>query len=330
MTMVQVAPRPVLSGDGRAGVVVSGGAAYLIWSDDEAIERLETPDEATIAALTPTASRCAVAGDDFLSLYQCGRPSRLLSTVRIDGPLPRMAVDDDLVVGIASDEDDRATLRAWGGSGLAGQRGSASLGPSAVDEVQVDGHRGRTLVWGLKGSRAQQGDGQFFVRIFELRGDDWPEVWHGEGAPRKPNGFLFPLADGAVGAYDERALTLLRPSPQPGGTWKPASTFRWGNLEQITRSPSGALVAWFWSDEDDDGADHGRARVADLSKGRIIQEVDIERLGEFSTLAVSDSGALTMAYGERPDRVVVCQVELGRLGQRRAIAIPSAAWKASR
>ena len=143
MTMTRVAPRPVLSGDGRAGVVVRDGSAYLFQTAGGQIDRLATPAEAGLAALDRTGSRCVISGDDFLALWECGPPSRQLAAVRISAPLLRLAVDGDLVLGAVAAEDDRATLQAWQGDGLAAAPGWVALGPTAVDQLLLDGARGQ-------------------------------------------------------------------------------------------------------------------------------------------------------------------------------------------
>jgi len=325
MTMTRVAPRPVLSGDGRAGVVVRDGSAYLFQTAGGQIDRLATPAEAGLAALDRTGSRCVISGDDFLALWECGPPSRQLAAVRISAPLLRLAVDGDLVLGALAAEDDGATLQAWQGPGLAAAPGSVALGPTAVDQLLLDGARGRGLVTGLRGPQSRFGEGEFLARLYDLRAGTWSVLWQGEGGPSHPNGFLFPLAGGALGAYDRKALTVLRPAgTSGGGPWQPAARHAWGDLEQVVASPSGTFAAWFWSDGGDDNDDQYRARVAELGKGEVIHDLTIERVGEFPALAVDDEGVPRLVFGERPDRLVICELQSDALRPGTTIDIPRA------
>ena len=161
------------------------------------------------------------------------------------------------------------------------------------------------------------------VRLYDLRAGTWPALWQGEGGPRHANGFLFPLAGGALGAYDQNALIVLRPAGTSGsGPWQTAARHAWGNLEQVVASPSGTFAAWFWSDGGDDNDDRYRGRVAELAQGRVIQDLAIERVGEFPALSVDDEGVPRLVFGERPDRLVVCELQANALRPGTTIDIP--------
>ena len=54
----------------------------------------------------------------------------------------------------------------------------------------------------------------------------------------------------------------------------------------------------------------------------MIQDLAIERVGEFPALAVDDEGVPRLVFGERPDRLVVCELQANALRPGTTIDIP--------
>ena len=54
----------------------------------------------------------------------------------------------------------------------------------------------------------------------------------------------------------------------------------------------------------------------------MIHDLTIERVGEFAALSVDDEGVPRLVFGERPDRLVVCELQANALRPGTTIDIP--------
>ena len=335
---IELSPQAILSGDGYIAAVAQPNALILLDTRTGFIQRLPLPHAGSLIAFDPRTSLFVVAGDKHLSLFQAGQPPQLLATVASPARLYRLAAGDGLVVGVAAfDDRETSQLFAWRGAQLAplfGETGQ-SLGPAALDGLQVDGQRQGAVYWGLQArshllaegqppfvgfEAAFYGEGQPFVRLVSLEaGGSLRQLWAGEGAPAEPNGFLLPLAGGQLGAYSRESLVVLAPEAGATGSWHPIRRYDWGDLETVAASPNGTYLAWLWSSWDGQ-RDRHHLRVAGLA-GNVFDEATFEELGDFPAIAVDNQGQATLVFSADKNRLIALILEQGRLVKRAEAAI---------
>ena len=126
-------------------------------------------------------------------------------------------------------------------------------------------------------------------------------MFTGAGAPSRPQGFVFPLDEKAIGAYD--ADTLMTLSPGAEG-WSEIARRPWDGTALTTGSPSGnqlITLAAEW-----DGAfETTVVRVIRWADGETVGVATSGAMSGRTAAAVDDAGAATVAEVGPDDRLRV-------------------------
>lgn len=308
-----------LSQDGHTAIYHTDNKLHLLHVTDGTVSTLPLPHEAKIMALSPHATLGAIAGYTQLSLFRLTPTVEWLATVNTPAALYRLAVGDNhLVVGTPAFNEAQSTLCIWRWARLIPSfiENGAVLGELAPYHLRLDEENNRILLWGLAGRGAFSGGGDPFVRLFNITEDDLQLQWSGEHMPFKRRGFLFPLLEGQFGIYNREKLVLMPQDINPSQAVQPSAEYNFGDLETVAASPQGSYLAWYWNE---DGLYH--IRTARLDTGAIIKEAIFDNLGYFPALAVDDMGHTTLAFSEKPNRILIFTVEAGQLVQQVDISI---------
>jgi hypothetical protein len=309
VTHTPAPPPPLLSRDGSIVAVASGDALVRASVAEGRRSSLELTHPADMAALDMHGERAIVGGGQVLTL--CGDAP--LRTVSTEGTVLRIALDGELATALVR-EGDRTVLRVWRGDALDPLVDRLDLGALAPEGLIADGVRQRILTWGLHGPRASLGEGDLAVALVEIRTDEAQIVWSGEGGATDPNGFLFPLAAGAVGSYSRDELVVQAPV---GEGWERATRVALADVESAATSPDGSWIAWSFSTYDEATAqDVGQIRVARLPTGAVERTLTTPAQGTFEALAVDDAGRVTLATTRPPGTLTVRVAEGDVLVQR--------------
>jgi hypothetical protein len=314
VTHTPVPPPPVLSRDGSVVAVAAGSMLVRASVADGRRSSLELPHAASIGALGTNGERAIVGGARALTL--CA--DAVLRTIEIEGVVLRVALDGDLTAALARD-GARTMLHTWQGDALDPLGEPLDLGELAPDGLAADGTRRRILAWGTAGPLAALGEGDLAVALVEIGADGLHLVWSGEEGPDDPNGFLFPLAAGAVGSYSRDELVVLAPA---NGGWEPTSRVQLADAESAAASPDGSWIAWSFSRYDEPAEqDVGQIRVARLPGGALERTLTTPARGAFEALAVDDAGTVTLATTRPPGTLTVGVAERGALTQRLELSV---------
>jgi hypothetical protein len=311
----QIAPAPVLSADGRYAAFVRGVEMDLIDIESASMQTIILPHDGQLVMFSPHAERFGVVGSGQLSIFQHTPDSRVLSTLSIPAALTRLAVGEhNLIVGTTVLNGLRTVLSVWHGetftSAFAGD--GMSLGELDVGGVYLDDARSRVILWGKQNLKLPLEKRESFAQLLEFTATDMEVIWDKEDLSLPLNGYMLPLRNGSLGAYNRDQLVILAPSNAPDSPWRPMQTYDLGNLERAVASPDGSFIAHLWSSWDGK-QDHFKLRVVRLADGSIFQESAFDALGQFVVWAVDDTGQATLAYSEWPDRIVILRLQQGQI-----------------
>jgi hypothetical protein len=314
VTHTRVPPPPLLSRDGSTVAVVSGRMLERASIADGARTSLELAHDAEVVALAADGARAFAGGAESLTL--CG--AAVLRTVPAGGSVLRVALAGGLAAALVRD-GDRTLLRAWSGDALDPLVEGLALGELAPDGLLCDGARRRVLAWGVRGPDAALGEGELAVALVEIGADGPQLVWSGEGGAAGPNGFLFPLAGGAVGSYARDELVLLAPAAQG---WERTARVSLADVESAAASPDGSRIAWSFSRYDEaTGQDVGQIRLARLPAGTVERTLRAPAAGTFESLAVADDGTVSLAATRYPRELTVDVSTGGAFVRRLAVSL---------
>lgn len=305
-------PFVVLSKNGNMAATMQGTLLHLITIQNSTVTTLQLAHEGRVVALSPQGVFCVVADHNWLSLLRCGPKPTLLATVPLPARMFRVSVGDKgLVAGALNFSTAHNTLYLWRGTHLIPllPGDGEALGEVAPYHLLLDETTNRVLVWGLIGPGAYSGEGERFVRLFELTTTGLQTLWKGEGIPAQTNGFLMPLARGNLGVYDREQLSILPAITESGQTIVPLTTYTLGNLEKTATSPDGTHLVWLWSND----LQHYQIRVIQLNDATVITDASIDTIGWFPAIAVNNQGQATLIYSEKPHRVLAFMVENNQL-----------------
>jgi hypothetical protein len=308
-------PLPVISGNGKLVACLFNTNLYIINSIDVSLAAVELPHEGRLTAISPHADLIGVAGYGQVSLFEGRSPFSLLATADTPAPLFRLAVGDGgLVAGVVDIDRQMSTLCVWRGEKLSPSFAGKGepLGEAAPYGLQMDASRNRIVVWGLSGSGAFSGTGEWFVRLMSFAESGLKTIWRGADVPFVPEGCLLPLENGALGIYDRETLALLSISPNAEPQLRMSESGIFSDMETVVASPDGTHMAWFYTTWDGE-QDHYHIRVVQVSDRSVVGEASPESLGWFPAMAVDDSGRVTIASSEHPDHIVVETLEAGQL-----------------
>lgn len=317
------APLPIVNKSG--GLVMTmetttNRFVVLINSRTGSRHKLHLPHPTRQVAASPAGTYIIAAGWEQLSLIQAEPPYTVLATVPISTYLSWVTVTDEaLVVGVAHFGDLHSTLCVWQGETLqAGFEGEGNpLGAVAIHGLQVHGNQ--AVLWGVAGRTAQSGLGEPFVKVVRFAELGSQVVWGGEGLPFDAHGFVWPLGDGLLGAYEwERLVGLLM--ADPAGTL--TLDLPQENLESVVGSPQGTHVAWYQAEWTPNEGDTIHLRVLRLADQAIVAHAIFKERGQFPVLAVDDEGQATFAHGTYPNSLDVYQVEGGGLTRMARLSRP--------
>lgn len=288
-------PIPVLSGNGQTAVVKYNYELSLWDMAEGAGLALPLAHEAKVWAMAPRAPLLAVAGEERLSLFRAGE---LLNTVE-SRRLYRLAVGDaGQVAGLTHPERGDNTLYIWPDGQLEQPPLVESLEPLLPEALQLDAERRRVALWGKTGAGLM---GQLFVRVLSFEDDQITTAWSGEKLPvDQPERILFPLVGGDLGLYDHKQLVTVEPT-----TGQPGQRYPVKEAMSLALSPNGEYLAWLqekWAA--DTMKPTGYVRLAHLPQNNISEPIILERLSQFSALAVDDAGQIRFVFGEKPNRLV--------------------------
>jgi hypothetical protein len=337
MTRFDPAPQPFLSPNGRFSGLLLGEKLWLLDTVTAYSTELELPHSANLIAFAPAAEHFVISGEAQISLFNSGSPPQLLGTRPTITNLYRLALGPGgWVAGVISlDKAECSCLLAWQGEGLAplwpGQ--GQSLGPVYIEELLLDGRPELVLLWGFEapeheynlGDRvmkqhnfqaAFQGTGRRFAGLYHLAKNGLQPVWNIEASLlAEANGFLMPSSQGTIGIYDQEKLQIWAEGEIPYPDWRLLKTYR---LNKTTRllavSPSGKYLARLWGEVRKQQAVY-HLQIIDLApptaSDRGPAQFELHELGAFPVLAVNDEGSATLAYGKKPESLVVLQLRNG-------------------
>jgi hypothetical protein len=314
MTHTPVPPPPVLSRDGSVVAVAVRGVLERAAVADGRRSSLELPHAARIAALGANGERAIVGGGGALTLCS----DAVLRTTEVEGVVVRVALDGDVTAALVRD-GARTTVHAWLGDSLEPLGAGLDLGELEAEGLLVDGASRRVLAWGLRGPRAALGEGDLAVALIEIGADGPHVVWSGDAGAADPNGFLFPLAGGAVGSYSRDELVLLAPAD---GRWTRTARVPLADVESAAASPDGSWIAWSFSSYDDSAAQDSRhVRVARLPGGALERTLTTPAQATFEALAIDDGGAVALATTRPPGMLAVSVAERDVLARRLELSV---------
>jgi hypothetical protein len=293
LTHIRVPPFAQVSIDAaRVGVPADDGVWIVdVGSGADAKPRLVALEHRAIVVALATGRRGIAAwGDGRLSVITTDAHDATVArtnTTAQEQPVRRLAFAEGQIVATEQTAGG-LRLRAWNVDDLSTQTEGA-VWTGAEDDGLLAAGRG-VLVWGRTGDDLDVTDGTPFVKLCEL-GENIAETWNGADLDIRPNGFVFPLLQGAIGAYDRHSLAEIRPAPDG---WSVISRRAWDGAAQAASSPRGMQVVSLTSVGDED------AEVVSISVTRMTDGVTIARArtDPFSgpvAVAVDDDGRVVAA-----------------------------------
>ncbi len=311
--MRPVPPYAVLSQDGKRAVYARGTRLLVIdtATGQSRIEQL--PHEATTLALTPDGGSLAAANYNVLSLFRLGDQLEQLGQTAIPAkPYRLVTAANGTTAAAFVYNDEEGVIALWRGPTLTPVLGAEghSLGAVLPDFIGLDAVNERLLVWGQQGAGAFGGTGDAYLRLFDFSGQQLREVWTGAELTFAPNGFVLPLAGGAVGAYDREQISIFEP-PTLG---RAAATYAVRELEKVVSSPNGARIAWLWNTSVGSEITYFLAS-AQLNAPSDVHKLAFKQMGAFEQFAIADDGQITLLYGQEPNSLLVFRSDGDRLIQ---------------
>lgn len=317
-------PFPILSANGEYIAVPNQHELTLIKVEDGAANTNQLPFHVFNVAFSPSATQAVVSGSEQIVFFKPQPAFTPGAKATIPAPLFRMTLGENgVLVGAAKFNDSKTNLCVWHGEQLqpAFSGEGYALGSVAPYHLRLNRPGTRVLVAGASGRGAYSGEAKRFVGLVNLSQDHIDVVWKGEGVPFQPNGFLYPLAEDRLGIYqrDELAIMSLKVEANSASV-EEITRYPFTNLETLVVSPAGNYVAWIWG-TGPDATSH--VQVAQLSDGKIVDEGTIDNLSYFPSIAVNNAGRVTLAYSEKPNRVLALTLENGQFTQRAMVEIPN-------
>lgn len=316
------APAPLLSPDGAFAGVSFADALAIVDTSSGALTDVTLPaTDGAAVAFSTDGKRIALHVGGRIAVTSTVAPKRRdAESVECRGAIYRAALGKRLLVAAIRTGEYSMNLGAWRVDGdtlepLGAAEGLA-LGASAVYHLHLDEANGRVLLGGISGRGAFSGDGDPFTGIVELT-PDLPLIWKGEGLPFRPEGYLYPLAQGQLAITQRNRLAHLDLSALP--VVDLLSDTVWDTpLERVAISPNGKHFAWMWAEE----GDGVRLRVARFGMDGSTSDVRFQLGGNFPALAVDDEGVATAVVGQRPNLLKIVRIR-GEKASPSTVVVPA-------
>lgn len=319
-------PAFYLSQNGQFAASVYGSALTLVDTAAGSSTTEQLPFEGLNLVFSPEATLLAVASIEQVALFQVRPAFKLLATATIPAPLFRMALaENKLLIGAAKFGDSKTTLCLWRGDKLhPGFSGEGHfLGSVAPFQMKLDPANDRLLIAGASGRGAYNGGAKRFVGMVALEEASIAVIWKGQGLPFEPDGVLYPLGQGRLAIYnrDELQLLSLKVSKSESEV-EIYKKYNFSNLETVVVSPDGKYIAWLAGTGPDTPS---QLQVARLDDGELAGEAKLPGVGYFPSLAVNNTGNVTLCFSEKPNLVRVFSLEnqTGRFSEQATIEIES-------
>ncbi len=319
------APVPTLSPTGHLVATAYAGTLGLVHTGDLTRRDVQVPEDGSAVAFAANDQRVAIHADGRLAVTEVGASKwRAAGSVEYRGAIFRAALGEKVLVAAIRTGEHAMNLGAWRVDGdrlepLGAAEGLA-LGASAVHHLHLDEANGRVLIGGISGRGAFSGDGTPFTGIVELT-PDLPLIWKGDGLPFRPEGYLYPLAQGHLAITQRNRFAQVDLSDLP--VVRVLSDVEWDTpLERVALSPNGKQIAWMWAGDESEM----HLRVARLGESGPDSELSsgahFELAGNFPALAVDDDGVATAVAGQRPNQLLVVHVR-GNKVDTSSVAVPT-------
>ncbi len=257
-------------------------------------------DDVLLVAVSPAGGRVALVTSAAVSVLDRDDGWGHGVDHEIAEPFFRVAVaDSGSVVGVTAHDDDAESILLL----IDGDRRiEQALGNRTAFTLLVDAERRRVLVAGQEGTGSYHGGGDPFVRLYEWADDEpeWNTLWEGPAPVESANGWIMPLTFGDIGVYESERLVVISPDSNPDDVGAVDDELQLDRLETVVASPDGGQLAWFWSN-----GDHGCVRSSRLADRSVVEHPDVDGIGSFPTIAVSDDGTVTLVDTVRPSTLRV-------------------------
>ncbi len=307
MTRLLSFPRAVVAADGGLVAVGSDRGVWLVPEPPLRPCFVTLGHRAEVVAPAADSGSTAAAGEGRLTVLSATPPSAPLSTTTYEGVMRRLSLSEDLVTAVV--DADGTRLQTWRASDAA----ALASGP-AWQSVDVDGlvvARRRALVWGRHGPDLDHSAGLPFARLCGLV-PGIMELWWGEHAPDRPNGYLFPLADGGLAGFDRRAVVEIQVGP---AGCEVASRRFWSGSPYAAISPAGSYVATL-SSEWDGETETTELQVRRWADDAVVAGASTGPMDGIASIAVNDRGELTVAHIVAGHQLVVLTLRGATLTRR--------------
>lgn len=322
--IIPTPPFPILSPNGDFIAVPNQRELTLIEVASKSATTHQLSFHISNVAFSPSSALAVLCGSQRIISFRPKPTFTPIAEATIPAPLFRMSLGaNDVLIGAAKFSDNKTNLCVWHGDQLepAFSGEGFPLGSVAPYYLYFNSQNNRVLLAGASGRNPYSGEAKPFAGMLNLNSDSIQVVWKGADLPFQPNGFLYPLLNDSLGIYQRDQLAILALNVD-GTTTSVNQTalYPFTNLETVVASPDGNYAAWFWGNNPDAPS---HIRVAKLSDGTVVDEATINSLNYFPSIAVNNSGRVTLTYSQRPNQVIALTLENGKVSPPTIVAIPN-------